>query len=214
MEGLVDILINTQSNRTELLHCEKYGTPFYWYEAVGQAGGPLTEEEQDKIVAAKKKDPATADEVYPNLLIGNKAAAEDSYFLTEKRISHVINMAAESQTKFVVRPSKEELSRSKIKLTELKVKPQDNMENIFETAGEIIEQSLREGERVMVNCWQGASRSATVVLAFLIKYQGMKVEEALRMVKVKRDIRPNNYFLKYLIDYEETISVDNERAMG
>ena len=204
LEGLVDILTKTRSNRTELIHCEKYGTPFYWYEAVGRASGPFTEEEQDKIIAAKKKDPPTADEVYPNLLIGNKAAAEDSYFLTKKRISHVINMAADSRTKFLVRPNREELSRRKIKLTEPKLKPEDVMENIFESAGELIEQSLQEGRRVMVNCWQGASRSATVVLAYLIKYQGMKVEDALRMVKEKRDIRPNNYFLQYLIDLEET----------
>ena len=66
----------------------------------------------------------------------------------------------------------------------------------------MIEDSLSDDNKVMVNCWQGASRSATVVLAYLIRYQAMSVEVALRMVKEKRDIRPNNDFLQSLIQYE------------
>ena len=53
----------------------------------------------------------------------------------------------------------------------------------------------------MVVCWQGASRSATVVLAYLARYKGVGLNEALRRVKQKRDIRPNNFFLQQLIDY-------------
>ena len=57
----------------------------------------------------------------------------------------------------------------------------------------------------MVNCWQGGSRSATVVLAFLIQHQQMSLDEALVLVKKKRDIRPNNGFLTQLITLEETL---------
>ena len=78
----------------------------------------------------------------------------------------------------------------------------------------MIEKSIQLGDRVLVNCWQGASRSATVVLAYLIKYQDMGVEEALRMVKERRDIRPNNSFLQSLINYEEANHVENQRVKG
>eukprot|EP00092_Neocalanus_flemingeri_P021645 GFUD01023478.1.p1 GENE.GFUD01023478.1~~GFUD01023478.1.p1 ORF type:complete len:217 (+),score=79.97 GFUD01023478.1:89-739(+) len=208
---LVDILINTKSDRTELKHCETFGTPFFWYEAIGRASGPLTDDDQDKIVTAKKKDPPTADEVFPNLLIGNKAAAEDIDFLTMKKISHVINLAAESSTKFIVTPDREALDDKKIKLTETKSLQKFSM--FFDNLGELIEKSILDGDRVMVNCWQGASRSATVVLAYLIRYQGMTVEVALRKVKEKRDIRPNNSFLQSLIDYEEAHQ-ENTRPKG
>ena len=57
----------------------------------------------------------------------------------------------------------------------------------------------------MVNCWQGGSRSATVVLAFLIQHQQMSLDQALVTVKKKRDIRPNNGFLSQLITLEETL---------
>ena len=54
------------------------------YEAGGSHDPPYTEEEEDAIVEAKKNDPASADEVFENLLIGNKAAAEDAQFLKSK----------------------------------------------------------------------------------------------------------------------------------
>ena len=57
----------------------------------------------------------------------------------------------------------------------------------------------------MVNCWQGASRSATVVLAFLMQHHDMDLMTALKMVKTKRDIRPNNGFLKQLVLLENTL---------
>ena len=57
----------------------------------------------------------------------------------------------------------------------------------------------------MVNCWQGGSRSATVVLAFLLQHQQMSLDTALVTLKQRRDIRPNNGFLKQLITLEETL---------
>ena len=82
-----------------------------------------------------------------------------------------------------------------------------------------MEEALQGGGTVLVNCWQGASRlaqilllifsvvitlhrSATLVLAYLVRYKGMDLVEALRMVKEKRDVRPNNGFLQQLIDYQ------------
>ena len=110
-----------------------------------------------------------------------------------------------STTKFTVTPDKAALAKRKIRLTEVKLLPHQKFSEMFENLTELIEQSLDEGDIVMVNCWQGASRSVTVVLAYLIRYQSMTVEEALRMVKEKRDIRPNNAFLQSLIDYEEEL---------
>ena len=70
-------------------------------------------------------------------------------------------------------------------------------------SGRWIRQSLESGGRVMVNCWQGASRSTTMVLAYLVKYEKLQLAEALRLVKAKRDVRPNDGFLLQLIEFEE-----------
>ena len=82
-----------------------------------------------------------------------------------------------------------------------------------------MEEALQGGGKVLVNCWQGASRlvvqsnsssiliylptrSTTMVLAYLVKYKKMDLAEALRVVKEKRDVRPNNGFLKQLIYFQ------------
>ena len=202
LEGLVDILMNTESERSELRHCRQYGTPHFWYEAVGKTSGPLSDDEQDKIVEAKKSDPPAADEVFPNLLIGNKAAAEDAGFLASKKITHVINLASASKSKFSVNPDKASLLRKDIALTTHSWIENETFSSSFDRYTRMIAESLAGGRKVMVNCWQGASRSATIVLAYLVQYQDMPLEEAVKMVKRKRDIRPNNVFLQDLIEFE------------
>ena len=74
----------------------------------------------------------------------------------------------------------------------------------------------------MVNCFVGSSRSATVVVAYLImcrwgrniynfKYttiivRGLSLEEALVTIKNKRDIKPNPGFLEQLIKLESDLN--------
>ena len=52
----------------------------------------------------------------------------------------------------------------------------------------------------------GISRSATVVIAYLIAKKGMKFNEALEFVQSKREIvDPNGGFKLQLMDYEEKL---------
>ena len=59
----------------------KLRQPLHSYEAGGNHDPPYTHEEEMAIVEAKKSDPASADEVFQNIFVGNKAAAEDTQFL-------------------------------------------------------------------------------------------------------------------------------------
>ena len=62
------------------------------------------------------------------------------------------------------------------------------------------EASKKDG-KVYVHCREGVSRSATLVLAYLIRDHRMGVKEALRTVRNKREIVPNEGFLQQLINY-------------
>ena len=42
-----------------------------------------------------------------------------------------------------------------------------------------------------------------MVLAYLVKCENMELKEAVRVVKEKRDIRPNPGFLEQLLEYEQ-----------
>ena len=59
--------------------------------------------------------------------------------------------------------------------------------------------------KVMVHCKVGASRSATIVLAFLMIKRYMTVQEAVRMVRAKREIAPNEGFLQQLCDLNDKL---------
>lgn len=52
--------------------------------------------------------------------------------------------------------------------------------------------------KVYVHCYQGISRSATVVLAFLMMKRGMNFMNAVRAVRAKREVMPNDGFLRQL----------------
>ena len=200
--------MSVQSETPELHHTPTAGTPFFWCEAVGDKNkGPLSDEDIDKIAEAKKKDPATAQEVFTNLFLGNKAAAEDIMYMKDKGISLVINMAARSlrSKKFEVKTDQEELSREGIKLRTAPEWSEMNISECFDQIGDWIAEEISHGGRVMIACWQGHNRSATVALAYLMRHQKMGLETAMTMVKEKKDIRPNNAFLQQLIDYYEKL---------
>ena len=59
---------------------------------------------------------------------------------------------------------------------------------------------------MLVHCVQGISRSASVVLAYLIKYEGMSTDAAVALVKRRRGIaNPNAGFLRQLRAYEAAL---------
>lgn len=57
----------------------------------------------------------------------------------------------------------------------------------------------------MVNCKVGASRSATIVLAFLMIKRHLPVPDAVRLVRRRREICPNDGFLQQLCDLNEKL---------
>jgi hypothetical protein len=64
---------------------------------------------------------------------------------------------------------------------------------------ESIHSSLTEGKNVGVHCQVGVSRSVTLVLAYLMKYEGLSLKEAVERVKSCRPfICPNRGFLEIL----------------
>jgi len=57
-----------------------------------------------------------------------------------------------------------------------------------------------------VHCAEGISRSATIVLAFLMLKRNMDLMEAVTAIRAKREVFPNNGFLKQLSALEHSLS--------
>ncbi|CAH0023936.1 unnamed protein product [Clonostachys rhizophaga] len=58
--------------------------------------------------------------------------------------------------------------------------------------------------QVLIHCQMGVSRSATVMIAYLMKKRGDSMEQVLRDVRRKRNINPNVNFLEQLKVWEDT----------
>ncbi|KAJ7853338.1 protein-tyrosine phosphatase-like protein [Mycena olivaceomarginata] len=71
------------------------------------------------------------------------------------------------------------------------------------SACDYIRGALRSGENVLVHCQQGVSRSASIVIAYLIREHSMTYDAAFTLVKQRRRcIKPNAGFVKTLREWE------------
>lgn len=59
--------------------------------------------------------------------------------------------------------------------------------------------------KVLVHCFVGMSRSATCALAYLMISRKMSATEAIRTVRMHRDIHPNEGFLQQLADLDNEL---------
>ncbi|XP_023574615.1 dual specificity protein phosphatase 13 isoform X2 [Octodon degus] len=137
-------------------------------------------------------------EVWPNLFLGDAYAARDKSRLLQMGITHVVNAAAgrfqvDTGAKFY----------HGLPLEYYGIEAEDNpyfdISIYFLPVARYIRAALSAPRgRVLVHCAMGVSRSATLVLAFLMICENMTLVEAIQAVQAHRDICPNSGFLRQL----------------
>ena len=78
----------------------------------------------------------------------------------------------------------------------------ENISRYFEESADFIDEAVRSGGKVLIHCMAGISRSATMAIAFLMLRRGMPVEAAVEHVKRQRYVRPNEGFLRQLVQLD------------
>ncbi|EFX83149.1 hypothetical protein DAPPUDRAFT_302119 [Daphnia pulex] len=175
-----------------------------------------------------------ANEVYPRVLLGDAPTALSTYKLNQLGVTHVVNVA-QAPTISMYPPS-DTLKHSKwqdwgavggfVRTSEayyrhvgmefLGIPAYDtftfNLSRYFYEAACFIDEALRSGGIVLVHCHAGISRSATIVAAFLMIKRGMTAQEAIRVIRSRRSIRPNAGFMQQLCDLNETLLGERRRA--
>lgn len=146
------------------------------------------------------------DEVYTNLFLGDANTALNKNELKRLGITHVLNAA--KGTKFSQVNTNEQFYKDvNIKFLGINLMDVDSckIDKYLQAAADFINDSLSKNGKILVHCYQGISRSASFVLAYLMIYHKLTLEDALKLVTKKRLICPNNGFLMQLIDLDKQV---------
>ncbi|XP_045193963.2 dual specificity protein phosphatase 3-like isoform X1 [Mercenaria mercenaria] len=145
-------------------------------------------------------------EVYPSLFLGDYTIAKKPEKLKPIGITHVVNCACGS-TFNMINTDQNFFEDSGIKFHGIAAVDvwKFRMSPYFLDAANFIEQALESGGKVYVHCMSGVSRSSTIVLAFLLMKRNMAVMDAVKTVRNKRKILPNDGFLKELVELSNSL---------
>nr|XP_036869252.1 dual specificity protein phosphatase 13 isoform X1 [Manis javanica] len=142
--------------------------------------------------------PSHIDEVWPSLFLGDAYAARDKNKLVQLGITHIVNVAA---GKFQVDTGAKFYRGMPLEYYGIEAddNPFFDLSVYFLPVARYIRTALSVPQgRVLVHCAMGVSRSATVVLAFLMICENMTLVEAIQAVQAHRNICPNSGFLRQL----------------
>jgi protein-tyrosine phosphatase len=135
--------------------------------------------------------------ILDNLYLGDEPDAFSLAFMKE-RPTAVINCA-------------KELDKSPHCVAYLHIRLDDENEERLAPhltrANEFIDDHLANGNRVLVHCYAGVSRSASIVIGYLMYSRGMTFDVARAYVKSKRKtIKPNLGFVRQLHAYGKALA--------
>ncbi|KAL7889865.1 hypothetical protein AOLI_G00021230 [Acnodon oligacanthus] len=135
--------------------------------------------ELEEFLLADRRPTGHVNQVWPNVYIGNEVAARDKPMLHNMGITHIVN-AASGPPHVNTGPR----FYRDMAIDYYGVEADDSTDFVI--------------RKVFVHCLMGVSRSATLVLAFLMICEELTLMEAARAVRQHRDICPNPGFLNQL----------------
>ncbi|XP_056382970.1 uncharacterized protein LOC130276942 isoform X2 [Hyla sarda] len=139
--------------------------------------------------------------ILPFLYLGNEKDAQDLGRMVALNISHVLNVTTHLP---LYHAESGALRYKRLPATD---NSKQDLRQYFEEAFEFIEEAQQEGKGVLIHCQAGVSRSATVVIAYLMKHTLMTVGDAYKFVKGKRPIiSPNLNFMGQLLEFESDLN--------
>lgn len=155
------------------------------------------------------------DQIMTNLYLGGVGAAADTQLLVQQGISAVVCCVRELE--FPTREFSDKLVYCRVDVEDMGREP---IELYFPEATEFIHSWISRELPVLVHCRAGVSRSASVVIAYLMTYHSLSLKEAFFLVRSRRNIvTPNIGFMEKLADYEAELSgneptIDVNKYMG
>lgn len=136
--------------------------------------------------------------ISPLMWLGDSSNSRDLGWLMEHNVSFILNCAAECANHHT-----EQLNYLHLRLLD---KPEESVRRAFEPAIAFLQKAHEAGHVVYVHCAAGRSRSATLVIAYIMKSRRMSLRDAIYVVRMARPmIKPNIGFFQQLCRYEKDL---------
>ena len=144
--------------------------------------------------------------ILPHLSLGCRKIASCLPSLRESNISRILNVTSSVPNQF------QDLDGFTYKQIAVEDSHEVDMLQHFPEAFSFIEDARMKGERVLVHCHAGMSRSVTIILAYLMKFYQHTLSSAYDFVKQKKsNISPNFSFMGQLLEYETLVHGSQEQ---
>ncbi|CAM0913070.1 unnamed protein product [Alopecurus aequalis] len=140
--------------------------------------------------------------VINSIFIGGALAARSKYTLQHLGVTHILclcsNEIGQSDTQFP--------DLFQYKNFSISDDDDANISDLFEEASDFIDRVYVVGGKILIHCFEGKSRSATVVLAYLMLRKGFTLAKAWNLLKkVHRRAQPNDGFAKALLALDKRL---------
>lgn len=141
-------------------------------------------------------------EILPNLWLGSIIIAKNNEFFQDHDIDIVINCSTDipfysNYTKNI-----------RVKVNDNEEESEINkMTQYLNVMSDFICKNLQLHKKILVHCYAGKQRSATIIAAYLMKYASMKLDDAIASIKSKRPnaFSPKANFQQSLDEYAELL---------
>ncbi|RZF40110.1 hypothetical protein LSTR_LSTR002513 [Laodelphax striatellus] len=152
--------------------------------------------------------PTNLDSIEPGLWLGNLTAAMDLDMLEDRKINYILTVDSCPLPRNIL--SIPSIKTMYVQVTDI---PCEDLLSHFEDTYKFISEGQTNGV-VLVHCYFGVSRSATIVIAYFMKKYQMPFNEAFEMVKKQRRfVGPNKGFEAQLKLYERmSYQIDRSNA--
>nr|XP_006636628.1 PREDICTED: dual specificity protein phosphatase 19 [Lepisosteus oculatus] len=133
--------------------------------------------------------------VKPWLLLASQDVAQDFDILKKFKVTHILNVAYGVENTF-----QDQFVYKQLSILDL---PETVITSYFQECSEFIEQVKAQNGVVLVHCNAGVSRSASIVIGYLMSTEGLRFDDAFALVKNARPaICPNLGFMEQLRNYK------------
>jgi protein-tyrosine phosphatase len=156
-----------------------------------------------KPMSSTLRSGLSANQIFPWLYLGSRKNANDPVFLKQRDIRFILNVSRRKSLFHLREPIQPAECLPEIEFLFLPMR--DTLDECLtrdkklEKAFEFIEKARKAKLNMLVHCAHGISRSATIVIAFIMSTYRVSYEAALAFVKMSRPrINPNLNFISQL----------------